>query len=436
MPYITDSELNVIEFAPEPNFVSFPLDDSGGLIQGPGGAISKTGDNKSANYEAGSQGWIIRSNGDVEFNSGTFRGALIAGSIDIPDTTTAASFHVDSTGQMWVGATTYASAPFKVSAAGVLTATSGTVGGWTMAATTLTGGGVTLSNTGYVKAAKDANNYVEMLTASDDAYLHGVVGGDNAFYFGYVDGGTFNNVNNLRISQTISTPTETYPYWAFDPGGVSATSYLRLIKYNSAGVQAEWNFDNTGGASTVSDFWCDRIGGLTDTTIDFQNSGYATIDNDIRPTANDSLALGYFTSAGSASNRSWAQTVTEKIVSKNEYVLDLSGDSETGMILTNQHFGTTTTSDLGDDVDRYWDDIYCDRVYGQTSGNYIDFTNTGSVISGSGSTSTIKTNSDFTFCNITSESYTPANGTVHWNSATGTLRLHTGGGTWVTISTE
>lgn len=68
----------------------------------------------SPNYKQGSSGWIIKENGDVEFNSGTFRGALIAGSIDIPDQTSASSFHVDSQGNAWWGtsfATGYATAP-------------------------------------------------------------------------------------------------------------------------------------------------------------------------------------------------------------------------------------------------------------------------------------------------------------------------------------
>lgn len=64
----------------------------------------------------------------------TFTGAISGGTIDIggADTT---SFHVDATGQMWLGDAAYASAPFKVSAAGAITATSGTVGGWTIGAT-------------------------------------------------------------------------------------------------------------------------------------------------------------------------------------------------------------------------------------------------------------------------------------------------------------
>jgi len=50
--------------------------------------------------------------------------------------------------RFWAGHATPASAPFKVTEAGVLTATSGTIGGWTLGSTSLTGTGVTLSSTG------------------------------------------------------------------------------------------------------------------------------------------------------------------------------------------------------------------------------------------------------------------------------------------------
>jgi len=57
----------------------------------------------SDNYEAGISGWRIAPNGDVEFNTGTFRGELIAGQIHIPNKTTANSFHTNSTGNSWWG---------------------------------------------------------------------------------------------------------------------------------------------------------------------------------------------------------------------------------------------------------------------------------------------------------------------------------------------
>lgn len=84
-------------------------------------AVVATGAIKSKNYAKGKSGYILDDLGNVEFNTGTFRGALAADSIDIPDTTTANSFHVDADGNMWLGATSYGSAPAKISNAGAAT---------------------------------------------------------------------------------------------------------------------------------------------------------------------------------------------------------------------------------------------------------------------------------------------------------------------------
>lgn len=71
---------------------------------------------QSTGYVAGSTGWRINGDGSVEFDSGyfrgditgatgTFSGSITAGSIDIPDTTTANSFHVETDGDTFWGTT-------------------------------------------------------------------------------------------------------------------------------------------------------------------------------------------------------------------------------------------------------------------------------------------------------------------------------------------
>ena len=116
---------------------------------------------KSSNYSTGSAGWKIDSDGTAEFQSGNFRGDITGasgtfsgdlsaaggsfsgnisgasgtftgdlsgsnisgGTIDIGGSDST-SFHVDSDGNLFLGASTFGSAPFKVSNAGALTATS------------------------------------------------------------------------------------------------------------------------------------------------------------------------------------------------------------------------------------------------------------------------------------------------------------------------
>ena len=67
--------------------------------------------------------------GDITGATGTFSGTLVVGSLDIPDSTTEESFHVDISGNMWLGAATFAAAPFSVSNTGALVATSATING-------------------------------------------------------------------------------------------------------------------------------------------------------------------------------------------------------------------------------------------------------------------------------------------------------------------
>jgi hypothetical protein len=67
---------------------------------------------KSSNYSAGLLGWKITGLGDAEFNELTVRTALDIGGSD------ASSFHVDIDGNLWLGASTYGSAPFRISNTG------------------------------------------------------------------------------------------------------------------------------------------------------------------------------------------------------------------------------------------------------------------------------------------------------------------------------
>jgi hypothetical protein len=81
-------------------------------------------DVRSATYSAGTSGWKIAADGTAEFNGGGFS----VTSIDIGGND-ASSFHVNTEGDMWLGASASASAPFRVTKAGVLTALSGTFSG-------------------------------------------------------------------------------------------------------------------------------------------------------------------------------------------------------------------------------------------------------------------------------------------------------------------
>lgn len=102
---------------------------TGGTISGESIVLTGAGTIESSNFVSGSAGFQINYDGSVEFTTGTFSGTLEAGEIHIPDAVTASSFHVDSSGQMWLGSTSFGAAPFRVTAAGAVTATGVTVTG-------------------------------------------------------------------------------------------------------------------------------------------------------------------------------------------------------------------------------------------------------------------------------------------------------------------
>lgn len=79
---------------------------------------------ESFNFVTGVSGWRLTAAGDFEANSGTFRGALIAGEIHIPDrNTTPNSFHTSTAGLSWWGATetNVATAPIRFNPTGEIT---------------------------------------------------------------------------------------------------------------------------------------------------------------------------------------------------------------------------------------------------------------------------------------------------------------------------
>lgn len=101
--------LPLFEVYPD-NLISGEMDGAVSLV---GGFL------QSKNFVTGSTGWRIDANGDIEGNSGTFRGAISASTIDIGGSDVT-SFHVDIDGNMWSGSGTFATGTFKVSSSGAL----------------------------------------------------------------------------------------------------------------------------------------------------------------------------------------------------------------------------------------------------------------------------------------------------------------------------
>lgn len=155
---------------------------------------------QSSNFKAGSLGWQITAAGDCEFNSGTFRGTLSAVTGSFGNVTIATNGSLSSgqsaydTGTgFWLGnvsGTTKVSIGnsagnkmtwdgSSLSIVGNITATTGTIGGWTIGSTTLTGGGVTLDSSGIITGGTirtSSGDRVQMNSATNalELYASGV----------------------------------------------------------------------------------------------------------------------------------------------------------------------------------------------------------------------------------------------------------------------
>jgi len=170
---------------------------------------------RSDNYVQNTSGWIIKSNGDVEFDSGTFRGditgatgtfsgSLSSGvSISAPVITggsitgTSGSFTGDISGASGTftgdlsgadisgGTIDIGSGTFQVDSSGNLTATSatitgsisstsGTIGGWTIGSTDLSSGNISIDSTGSISGNYTAGSAGWIIEADGDAFFNSV----------------------------------------------------------------------------------------------------------------------------------------------------------------------------------------------------------------------------------------------------------------------
>lgn len=163
----------------------------------------------------------------------TVAGSLTAGSLDIPDTTTANSFHVDSLGNTWWGAVGIASAVGKVLNTGVatfsnMTITGGAISGWISTPTTLstTSGGNTTT-----------------LSSSTDSFSSGPTGAPTLVI---TQAGTITATAGYIAGWTIGTNTLSKSAIVLDSANDQITVGTTKVILNTSGI--------TAIAGTIGDF--------------------------------------------------------------------------------------------------------------------------------------------------------------------------------------
>jgi hypothetical protein len=237
---------------------------------------------QSSNWESGTTGWRITSDGTAEFNGG----ALAVTSIDIGGANDT-SFHVDVDGNMWSGAATYALAPFAVSASGSMAATEGTFSG------AITGGTIDIGNTAATSFHVDATGQLWLgaatydlapfkvsstgsLTATDGTFTGTVSTGA---VFGAGTGAGAGGAIKIESAATINAAASGIYNGFATAGGISnAGSFSAGGDEASAGSVTGFLIGDTGKA-VFQQVNTPYVGALSNANIQFGNTAYVRRPN-------------------------------------------------------------------------------------------------------------------------------------------------------------
>jgi len=148
----------------------------------------------------------------------------------------------DAVYRLWLGHSTGSAAPFSVTSTGSISATSGSVGGWTLSSTSLTGGSTTITNTGNITLGTGEN--VARLSSSDAAYRLWL-GGSTASTapFRVTSTGSF-TATDANITGTVTANSGSFT-------GTISTSNITA----TGGTVGGWILSSTsltGGNTTIS----------------------------------------------------------------------------------------------------------------------------------------------------------------------------------------
>lgn len=275
---------------------------------------------QSKNFTSGSTGWRIDSNGDLEANSGTFTGTITASSGSIGGFNIGSNFIRDSANSMglssaatggddvrfWAGDTfaNRASAEFRVTESGALvatnatitgsiTATSGSIGGWDIAANTIesSGGEIKLDSSNITlefeaQSAIGETSSIKFVEAADPNDYWVLMSGQG-------------NAERLHL--------------AFTTNGGSSFTTAAIFNVTSAGAYDDIQFGDSISLNTSTQAVSMVLNGSGDIvfTPDTSSSG-------VLPGANDTYDLG-------ETNANWLNVYCNKIVRDNDTnVIDMS----------------------------------------------------------------------------------------------------------------
>lgn len=296
----------------------------------------------------GSAPFRVTNAGAVTATSGAIGGWTL-GSTSLISGSGATTVGLDSGGtnpSLYAGSSTPGSAPFRVTNAGVLTATSGTVGGWTLGSTTLTGTNVTLSNTGVVTAG--TVNDVAIMSAADSTYRMWVGNATAASApFRVTKAGAITStsgaIGGWTLGSTSLTAGSAGTTVGVDSGGANPAFYAGSATPGSA----PFRVTNAGALTATSG----AVGGwtlgsttLTGTNVTLSNTGVVTAG-----TGNNVAVM----SAADATYRMWVGNATAASAPfrvEQDGSVTASDLTVTGGSITIGDFSLSTGGQLTDDL--------------------------------------------------------------------------------------
>lgn len=286
---------------------------------------------------------ISSSTGALTSTSATISGSISGGTIDIGGND-ATSFHVDASGNMWLGAATFASAPFRVTSAGALTATSATITGYVANggaaadvnanATTISGGKIT-ANT--ITATQISSSYIYTNTLNASQINAGTMNAAR------INGGELNGVS-LNINNTFTVNSSgVMSATGATVSGTITTSNLTATGGSIGGWTVNGSSDlRNGSATTIL-----RANGTIDIGGDLNASGGVAAS--VRVTTSGYMEAANYVQANSFATAIYAPNGT--ISAGNEVVAS--------SVMRGTYFiGSGTVSDTGTDVVRRSDGYY------------------------------------------------------------------------------
>ena len=270
-----------------------------------GAFLGSDGTNGKLSLKSATNSLLWDGSGLTINGSGTFTGELSGGTINIGGDD-ATSFHVDSAGQMWLGAgnSGFATAPFRVTAAGALFAASANITG------AITGGTITGTsiNGGTITGGSITGGSITGATITAGA---GVIGGWT------INQTTLSsNSNSIKLNPSATTPgLEIY----------DTSNILRVLVSNKA---------------TLTDFL------LGNAAVSVSGQGQQTYSNQILSDDNPNASSIYLTLPAPLYNLTSppAAAVTTAGVYNLEIVISQSQLAAASAYLTEAYYGYTSTT--------------------------------------------------------------------------------------------